>query len=94
MTPRNANRAGAALGLMAHSIIATKAQTAEETVACNARFTAARDWLQHAPARPIMGPRVTLTAAEMEAEREAALAHLRSLCHACGLCARFDIKPP
>jgi hypothetical protein len=94
MDPQDARRAGAALGLMAHSIIATKAQTAEETVACNRRFTAARDWLQHAPARPVMGPGVRLSAAEMEVERENALAYLRSLCGACGLCARFDVKPP
>lgn len=87
-------RERAALALMCHAIVSTKPQTAEETVACNIRFTRARDLLVHGSALPVVYPQLSLTAAAADSLRDEALANLRSICRACGLCERFGLKSP
>jgi hypothetical protein len=52
------------------------------------------DFLIHAPAADVVEAAVSITAAEFEAGRDDALIEMRNRCGACGLCARFGIKPP
>lgn len=87
-------RSEKALALLVHATAATRPQTAEATVACNIRLTNARDFVMHTQAHDIASGGIGISAAEFEANREAALAALRAQCGACGLCAVFGLIPP
>jgi hypothetical protein len=82
------------MALMEHAIIATRPHTLAETQACNARFARARDFLLHSEPTTIMRRGLMLPPEEMAELRAEALKEMRSLCAACGLCARHKIKPP
>lgn len=84
----------AALYVLAHAWVAVKPQTAEEAVACNMQLTRMRDFIIQQPATAIIEAGVVITAEEFSEERGNALVEMRSRCRSCGLCARFDLKPP
>jgi hypothetical protein len=91
---RRGSTGARALYLLAHAWFASRPGTAVETVACNLQMTRTRDFLIHAPAADVVEAAVSITAAEFEAGRDDALIEMRNRCGACGLCARFGIKPP
>lgn len=87
-------RSEKALALFVHATAATRPQTLEATVACNLRYTMARDFIVHRAAHDIAAGGIAISAEEFEANREAAMKALRAQCATCGLCVVFGLIPP